>query len=144
MDVTTGCVQSCAGSGWSVGSYGSSQGGHFQAGVSLPGPGGPSVPHLPTGHLISHEPRQEPLVQAGLCQPSSFHQLYMFWVHGNRAVVVECCSSLLILSHFLVVGLANEAPGPGSDLEYQQLHLLHPSLMPVPPPLTQDLGSGGW
>ena len=36
------------------------------------GLGGPSVPHLPTGHLISHEPRQEPLAQAGLCQPSSF------------------------------------------------------------------------
>ena len=52
------------------------------------GLGGPFVPHLPTGHLISHEPKQEPLVQAGLCQPSS-------WVHGNRAVAVQCCSSLL-------------------------------------------------
>lgn len=36
------------------------------------GLGGPSVPHLPTGHLISPEPRQEPLAQVGLHQPSSF------------------------------------------------------------------------
>ena len=38
----------------------------------LAGLGGPSVPRLPTGHLISREPRQEPLAQAGLCQPLSF------------------------------------------------------------------------
>lgn len=31
-----------------------------------------SVPHLPTGHLISPEPRQERLAQAGLPQPLSF------------------------------------------------------------------------
>jgi hypothetical protein len=36
------------------------------------GLGGLSVPHLPTGHPISPEPRQGHLAQAGLLQPSSF------------------------------------------------------------------------
>lgn len=36
------------------------------------GLGGPSVPRLPTGHLISPEPTPEPLAQAGLLQPLSF------------------------------------------------------------------------
>lgn len=35
------------------------------------GLGGLSAPHLPTEHLISPEPRREPLAQAGSLQPSS-------------------------------------------------------------------------
>ena len=73
MDVTPGCVQSCA-----VPSLPGVQGGKTALRVVTPrrgqpaGLGGPSAPHLPTGHLVSHEPRLEPLVQAGISQPSSF------------------------------------------------------------------------
>ena len=73
MDVTPGCVQSCA-----VLSLPGMQGGKAALRVVTSrqgqpaGLGGPSAPHLPTGHLISREPRLEPLVQAGISQPSSF------------------------------------------------------------------------
>lgn len=57
--------QSCAGLGLECREVTSRQG--RPAGL-----GGLSVPHLPTERPISPEPRQEPLVQAGLLQPWSF------------------------------------------------------------------------
>ena len=80
------------------------------------GLGGPSVPHLPTGHLISHEPRPEPLVQAGVSQPSSFSPALRVlgpWEQSYGCSVRQLPPHLH--PHFLMVGLANEAPGPAES-----------------------------
>ena len=47
----------------------------------------PSVPHLPTVHLVSPNPRQEPLVQEGLFQPPSFSPV----LHVLGSIGIELC-----------------------------------------------------
>lgn len=100
-----------------------------------------SVPHLPTGHLISPEPRREPLVQVDLLQPLSFSPV----LRALGPWGWNCGCSVLRLSphlhpHSLMLGQANEVPGPGSNPGCQQLHL-RPLQVPALPLRVQGPGS---
>lgn len=48
-----------------------------------------SVRYLPS-------PGRNPWCRQAYSSHGPFHQLYVFWVHGDRAVAAQCCSPLLI------------------------------------------------
>lgn len=48
-----------------------------------------SVRYLPS-------PGRNPWCRQAYSSHGPFHQLYVFWVHGDRAVAAQCCGPLLI------------------------------------------------